>query len=186
MKLSHMSTFCFTACALLGSHYAAAADRISYDYVGAQYIDQDYDDASCNPDGLSIYGSKALNSDFFALGSLADVSGGGCDAMGLSVGLGYQTLFGADSSIYGALSFERVDPDNGNDDTGMILAVGLRGFVAPKLEGKIELAHHTVYDGDTQLNAGAYYWFNPSLAATGDLSLGSEATGIAVGVRFNF
>lgn len=186
MKLSSINTLCFTACALLGSHFATAADRISYNHVGAAFVDQDFDDADCNPDGLSIYGSKELNNDFFVQGSFADVSGDGCDVSGLALGLGYQTLFGADSSIYGALSFERLDPDYGDDDTGMILAVGIRGFVAPQLEGKLELAHHTVYDGDTQLNAGAYYWFNQSLAATADISLGSEATAIGVGVRFNY
>jgi hypothetical protein len=186
MKISSINTLCFTACALLGSQFAAAADRISYDYAGAQFVDVNYDDADCDADGISVYGSKSLNNEFFVLGGLADLGGDWCDSTNLNLGLGYQTLFGADSSIYGALSFERLDFDDGDDDTGMILAVGIRGFVAPQLEGKLEVAHHTVFDGDTQLNGGAYYWFNPSLAATAEVSLGSEATSIGVGVRFNF
>lgn len=186
MKFSQISTFCVLIGALLCSSFAVAANRISYNYMGAQFVDQDFDDADCSPDGLSIYGSSELNGDFFALGSLADVSGGGCDVKELSLGLGYQTLFGADSSIYGALSIEHMNPDHGENDTGMIVAVGIRGFVAPQLEGKIEVAHHTVYDGDTQLNAGVAYWLNRSVAATGDVSLGSEISGIGIGVRFYF
>lgn len=186
MKFTPIRTLCFTACALLGSHYAVAADRVSYDYAGVQFVDVNYDDADCDADGLSVYGSKALNNDFFVLGSFTDLGGDWCDSTDISLGLGYQTLFGADSSIYGALSFESLDFDNGDDDTGMILAVGIRGFVAPKLEGKVEVAHHTVFDGDTQLNGGAYYWFSPSLAGTAEISLGSEATAIGVGARLNF
>lgn len=185
MKISPLNALLFAAGSLLATQ-ALANDRISYNYVGAQFIDQDIDDADCDVDGLGIHGSMELNSEFFAVGSLSDLSGGYCDYTNLSAGLGYRSLFGADSSIYGALSFERSDVDNGDDDSGMVIAVGIRGFVTPEVEGKIELAHHTVYDGDTQLNAGAYYWFNPKIAATGDISLGSEASSIAVGVRFNF
>lgn len=185
MKISPLSALLFAAGSLLATQ-ALANDRISYNYVGAQFIDQDLDDWNCDQDGLGIHGNMELNSEFFALGSLSDLSGGRCGAMALNAGIGYRTLFGADSSIYGALSFERVDADHGDDDSGMVVAVGIRGFVTPEVEGKVELAHHTVYDGDTQLNAGAYYWFNPKIAATGDISLGSEASSIAVGVRFNF
>ena len=163
-----------------------ASDRISYNYVGFQFLNQDLDDSNCDQDGLNAYGSMALNSDFFVQGSLADLSGSGCGSTNLSVGLGYRTLFGADSSLYGSLSFERIDPDHFDDDTGMVLAVGIRGFITPEVEGRIELAHHTVYDGDTQLNAGAAYWFNAQFAATGDVTLGSETTGIGIGLRMNF
>lgn len=171
---------------LLASLTAEARPRISYDYVGAQFFEQDLDDFDCDQDGLAIGGSKSLNNDLFVLGSYADASGDECGSGNLQLGLGYHTLFGADSSMYGALSFEDVSADRGEDDTGIIVAAGLRGFLTNELEAKIELAHHTVYDGNTQVNGGVAYWFNTQFAATADLSLGSEATSIAVGLRMNF
>jgi hypothetical protein len=187
MKLSHLSSILITSCALLSAPLTWAKSAVSYDYAGIQYLSQNLDDADCSQDGLNIYGSMELNSDFFAIGSLADVGGSkNCGSSTLSLGAGYQELFGADSSIYGTLSYENTSVDHGHSDSGLVAAVGLRGFFQPNLEAKIELAHHTAFDGNTVINGGLVYWFQSNLAATGDLSLGSDTSGIAVGLRMSF
>lgn len=165
---------------------AYAAPGISYNYAGLQYVDQDLDDANCDQDGLRLNGSLELSSDFFAVGYISDVSGGRCGSEALGVGIGYRTLFGADSSIYGTLSAEHISPDGSGSDTGLVAAIGLRGFVLNNLEAKVELSHHTVYDGNTVLGGGVAYWFAPQFAVTGDVGLGSEVSEVAVGVRMNF
>ncbi len=170
----------------LASTQALALESVSYNYVGLQYLTQDLDDYNCDQDGLGVYGSHDLQDGFFVQGSLSDVSGDHCGSTTLAAGLGYHTLFGADSSIYGALSFERTDVDAGSDDSGLILAVGVRGYVTREVEARAEIAHHTIFDGDTQLNLGANYWFNQQFSATADLSLGGDATGIAIGLRMNY
>lgn len=184
-KMKKMS-FVVAAVSLVASASVMARPAISYNYAGVQYVDQDVDDYDCSQDGLRVYGSYELNSDFFALGSFSDVSGGGCGSQALSVGLGYQTLFGADSSIYGTVSFENISPDYGSSDSGVVVAGGLRGFINNNLEAKVELAHHTVGDGNTVLGGGVAYWFQPTMSVTGDLGLGTEASEIAVGLRVNF
>lgn len=174
---------------LTASATTMAADRISYNYAGVQFVDQDIDldNGDCNQDGLRLNGSLELNDDFFVLGAVSDVSGNrNCGSETVRAGLGYHTLFGADSSIYGALSFENVSVDHGESDSGLVAAVGLRGFVLNKLEAKVELAHHTAHDGNTVLGGGVAYWFAPRFAVTGDVGLGSEASEIAVGLRLNF
>lgn len=172
---------------LTASATTMAASRISYNYAGIQFVDQDVDDYDCNQDGLRVNGSLELNDDFFVLGSVSDLSGNrGCGSEAIKAGLGYHTLFGADSSIYGALSFEHVSVDHGDSDSGLVAAVGLRGFVLNKLEAKVELAHHTAHDGNTVLGGGVAYWFAPQFAVTGDVGLGSEASEIGVGLRLNF
>ena len=164
-----------------------AKSPMDYSYAGIQYFDQDLDDADCSQDGFNLYGSLEITSDLFAVGSLADASGNnGCGSETIRVGVGYQTLFGADGSVYGTLSYENTDVDAGQSDSGFVGAVGIRGFVARALEAKIEVAHHSAFDGNTVVNGGVAYWFNQQFAVTGDASLGSDASAIAAGVRMNF
>lgn len=175
------------AAGVFGSVNVLANTGISYNYAGIQFVDQNLDDSDCNQDGLRVRGSLDLNSDFFALGSFTDLSGGRCGAQAISAGIGYHTLFGADSSLYGALSFENISPDhNGDSDSGLIAAVGLRGFINNNVEAKVELAHHTAYDGNTLLNGGVAYWFAPNFSVTGDVGLGTESSEIGIGLRMNF
>lgn len=172
---------------LAGSVSVNAAPGISYNYAALQFIDQDVDDYDCNQDGLRLSGSLELNSDFFAIGSYSDVSGNrGCGSEAISAGLGYRTVFGADSSIYGTLSAENISPDGSGSDSGLVAAVGLRGFINNNLEAKVQLAHHTTFDGNTVLSGGVAYWFAPQFAATADVGLGSEASELGIGLRMNF
>ena len=180
-------SFAIAAVSLFSSASVMAKNVISYNYAGIQYIEQEVDDYDCNQDGLRLGGSFELNDDFFVLGAYSDVSGGRCGSENLSAGLGYRTLFGADSSIYGALSVENTSVDgHGESDSGLIAAAGIRGFVANNLELKAQLAHHTAFDGNTVLSGGVAYWFVPNFSVTGDLGLGSESSEIAVGLRVSF
>ncbi len=176
------------AAGLATSAGTMAAPNISYNYAAVQFVDQDVDDYDCNQDGLRVSGSLELNDDFFTKGYFSDVSGNrGCGSKAVAVGLGYQTLFGADSSIYGALSFEKVSPDGPSDsDTGLIAEVGLRGYINTDLEARIGVSHHTVFDGNTVLGGGISYYFAPQFSVTADVGLGSESSEIAAGLRYNF
>mgnify|MGYP003576214505 CR=1 FL=1 len=179
-------TYALVAVSAFASASVMARGAISYNYASLQYVDQEIDDSNCSQDGLRIAGSYALNSDFFVVGSLSDVSGGRCGSENYSAGIGYRTLFGADSSIYGTLSAENTSVDHGNSDSGLIAAVGVRGYFAHNLEGKAQLAHHTAFDGNTVLSGGVAYWFAPTLSVTGDAGVGTESSEIAVGLRMNF
>lgn len=179
-------TCAFAVVSAFTSVSVMARDVISYNYASLQYIDQELDDSNCSQDGLRLAGSYALNSDFFVVGSFSDVSSGGCGSENYSAGIGYRTVFGADSSIYGTLSAENTSVDHGDSDSGLIAAVGVRGFFAPNLEGRAQLAHHTAFDGNTVVSGGVAYWFAPNLSVTGDAGLGTEASEIAVGLRMNF
>nr|WP_324257053.1 hypothetical protein [Cellvibrio fontiphilus] len=174
------------AAGLLGSVNAMANSPLSYNYGALQFVNQDVDDYDCNQDGLRVSGSLELNSDFFAVGSFSDLSDGRCGSDALSIGIGYHTLFGADSSLYGTLSAENIDVDYGDSDSGLVAAVGLRGFIDHKVEAKVQLAHHTAFDGNTVLSGGIAYWFANRFAATADVGLGTESSEIGLGVRMNF
>jgi hypothetical protein len=160
---------------------------VNYTYVGVQVVSQKVDEYDCSQDGIGVNGSVAINSDFFAIASFADVDGNRfCGSSTLSLGGGYRTLFDADLSLYGTLSVEDTSVDFGEDDTGLILAAGLRTFFIPKLEGKAEVAYHSQYDGNLVLAAGVAYWFHSRFSATGDVTLGTDSNSLAAGVRLSF
>ncbi|WP_020209416.1 outer membrane beta-barrel protein [Gilvimarinus chinensis] len=160
---------------------------VSYTYGGLEYVEQNLDDYDCNQDGLSTYGSYAIDGPWFAIGSLTDVSGDkGCGSTTLQLGAGYHTLLTRGWDLYGTLSVERTDPDHGDSDTGLVAAVGARGWMFQQLEGKAEIAHHTVFDDTTEINLGANYWLSQAVAATLDTSFSDEGESIALGARMNF
>jgi hypothetical protein len=74
----------------------------------------------------------------------------------------------------------------GESDSGLVAAAGLRGFIENNVELKVQLAHHTAFDGNTVLSGGVAYWFAPNFSVTGDAGLGSESSELALGLRMNF
>jgi hypothetical protein len=187
MKIRSLTQLAIASLALLGAETTLAKSAINYNYVGIQYFNQDLDDADCDQDGFDLNGSFAINKDFFVRGSYSDADGDGwCGAEALNFGAGYRWAFRGDADLYALVGFEDVSPDHGEDDDGLILAGGIRALLTNQLEGKLELAHHTVYDGDNEIRGGLVYSFDANLAVTGDVSLGSDQTAFGVGVRYNF
>ena len=171
----------------LTAQAAAPKSGLEYTHAGIQYFSQTLDDYDCRQDGISLNGSFDLNGHWFALGAYTDASGNKqCGSENIQVGAGYRTLFKDKIDIYGTARFEDVNVDYGTGDSGIILAGGLRGFLAQQLEGKIEIAHHTAFDGTTLINGGVAYWFDKQFALTGDISLGADGTSFAIGGRMSF
>lgn len=188
MKATKLAKMLLASLTLVGvSATAATNSTLSYNYAGLQYFSQDLDDFDCDQDGLNLYGSMEINSDFFARGSFSDVSGNhGCGGQGISIGAGYRAAFSSQSSVYGALSFEDISPDHGDGDSGLILAGGIRTLLSNNLEGRLEVAHHTVGDGTTEIVGGLAYAFDTRFSLTGDVGFSSDQTTFAFGVRATF
>lgn len=174
-------------CALLISAAPAVAQKPHYSQASLQYFNQRLDDLRCRQDGLVIDGSLDLDGDWFALASLADSSGDrACGSTAISAGGGYRAAFDETFDMYASLRFETISPDVGGRDSGLIFVGGLRGFIAQDIEGTLELAHHTVFDGSTTISAGGAFWFTRQFAATAGLTLSSNGTTVTLGARMNF
>lgn len=158
----------------------------SYDHAGLQYITQHLDDYDCDQDGLSLYGSKHINGGWFGQGRVTDVSGDTCGSTSVRIDAGYRVPFNYSFNLYATLGVERTDPDVGASDTGAVAAAGFRGMVAHRVEGKVELAHHTIYDGETALNLNLTFWPTQRFGATIDGSVSADSYSLAAGVRMNF
>ena len=157
--------------------------NVPYDFVGLQYITQDWN--GCDQDGLNIYGSKGFSEKLFVVGSFADVDGDTCGSSSFSVGIGYHSPMNETFDMYASLSAVEVDWDGG-DDSGLVIAGGIRGFLSHQLESRIELRHNTTGDGETTIGGGLAYWFGENWAATIDANTGSDTTSLLVGARLVF
>ncbi len=186
MKKQLLTSFAALLVASLALPATAEKVRPTYTFAGLKYVNQDLDDFDCDQDGLLIDGSYDLDGAIFLRGSFGDVSGDNCGSSSFKLGAGYRVGWGETSHVYGALSFQDVSVDRGESDSGLAIAGGVRGYVAPGIEGYAELEYSTLYDNDLFFNIGSAYWFNGQFAATGDITLGGDQTTFAIGGRMSF
>ncbi len=166
-----------------------SANNISYNFVGLEYLSQrlDTSEFSCSQDGLNLYGNLDIRDGWFVRGNLTDVSGNrGCGSTTISIGGGYHTQFNDTFDMYGTVSFEDISIDNHEDDSGLALAAGLRGFVAERLEADLSVHHSTAGTSGTMLHGGLAYFFDERLAGTLGLGISGDETSISVGARYDF
>jgi hypothetical protein len=188
LKIYAATVICSSALCCAATHadpvsYNNRLNNVAYDYVGLQYITQDWND--CDQDGLNAYGSKGLSEKLFVVASFADVDGDACGSSSLSVGLGFHTPLNNNFDLYTSLSAVKVDWDGG-DESGLAIAGGIRGFLTQQLESRVELRHTTTGDSETTIGGGLAYWFGGNWAATIDASTGSDTTSLLVGARLVF
>ncbi len=162
--------------------------RPTYNYAGLKYVVQKLDEYDCSQDGLNLEGSFAFTSQFFARGTFGDVSDseGKCGSSSISFAGGYRAAWGSSSHLYGLVGFTSYTPDNGDGDSGLLLAGGLRGYVSPGVEAFGQVQYTSTGDGELGVAFGGAYWFNANFAITGDIGLGDGQSSFAVGGRLTW
>ena len=163
------------------------APGITYTYAGVRYINQSIDGSGidCDQDGLNLFGSLDLKEGFFAKASYSDVSGNhGCGSSSFSAGAGYHTAYSDTVDMYATLSF--VSVSEGDNDSGLEFAGGMRTFLTEVVEGSVELYHGTYGLEETGIRGTVDYWLNESWTVNGGVALGSDSTTFGLGARYAF
>lgn len=198
------------AAALAAAPFAASADGLSYTYVEGGYtklhIDEDGLD-SPEGDGGYLRGSVAISPSFYLFGSYARVSTDfdtGVPGVDVDVsinqselGIGYHQAMSDSVDFITELAFVREDASVDMTGEGEILDgqatggrinVGVRGAMAPQLEGwlKAGYADGGDFDGTFAGNVGLQYKFNPTWGMVGEVEIIEETTRYVVGVRASF
>lgn len=182
------------ACAACGTA-AAEERRLSYTYAEGGFYRLDLQNAEI-ADGLSLGGSFAFGTNWFAFAEFdlielefVDVD---TDSEGLRLGAGgyWPLVTGLDATArVGWVDFN-VDQASGEvvDDSGPLLAVGLRGRPAAQAEwdAEVEYINYDTGGDSTALVLGGRYYFQPRLSAGARLGMSDDRTEVRVLVRYSF
>lgn len=162
------------------------APGITYTYAGVRYINQSIDsDFECDQDGINLFGSLDLKDGFFAKASYSDVSGNNnCGSSSFLAGAGYHTAYSDSVDMYATVSF--VSVSEGDNDSGLEFAGGMRTFLTEVVEGRLELYHGTYGLEETGIRGTVDYWLNDAWTVNGGVSLGSDSTTFGIGARYAF
>lgn len=200
------------AALLAAAPLAASAAPLSYTFVegGWNKIHADYADESGEADGAYLKGSFDIGSGVNAIASIKRVSDS-YDFAGSryddrvtqsEIGLGYHQSMTDRVDFIAELAWVRFDLTGKEDGatwldaqgTGGRAAAGIRGQMAPNLEGEIKANYYDGNDiagGTWTGTVGAQYRFNPTWGVTaeiehGDLIDEASTTRYMVGVRASF
>ncbi|KGJ95732.1 hypothetical protein [Thalassotalea sp. ND16A] len=160
---------------LLTASYSSSAQKPNWHFFEAQYLDATIDER-LDADGYAVTGAYALFSDVFIIAQYEaleveyklDDSFSNADINRYFIGLGYNYEFNEFTEFYAILALKNIDyQSRGNkaDNDGYAATLGLRSFVAEKIELNI---YYTYLDID----------YDKSLDYWGAIAEDSNETGI--------
>ncbi len=165
--------------ATFNTYAANHGNGIEYTFGEVRFVDVD------GGDGIEIGGSFRFDKQFYGIASFQDLDGGGVSVELFEFGGGFiypvnNIDFVAEASLISADA-------PGNSDTGFALTGGLRSYVTPVLEGRVNVRHEDIFDvSDTFIELGGDYFLTTALSIGVTLELASEADRLTFGGRFYF
>jgi Ax21 family sulfation-dependent quorum factor len=182
---------------LAGLPLSAQASELSYNFIEADYLRVNIDDADdFDPAGFGLRGSFAMGEQFYGFGSYLsasdDVGGFDLDVDQSQLGLGYRHGVSDKADFIAELSWinQSVDVDGLGeaDGNGGKLSVGIRGLMGDQFEGyaKANYLDGSDFDGDFSATLGAQFRFNETWGLTGEAEFGGDGDVYMIGVRASF
>lgn len=175
---------------------AALAETPSYNYIEGVYQRVDLDDdfgPNIDGDGFGIGGSFELADNWHIFGGYSTVGFDfGIDLNELAIGAGYHADISDAASFYANLAYVSAEVDVSGfgsvDDNGYGMMVGLRGFVAERLELDGNLSYVDLGDGSdgTALGASALYAFGDRFSAGLTVGFDEDTTAYGLVARVYF
>lgn len=157
---------------------ASAADGISYNFVQGGYVATNTNSGDAN--GWGVAGSAAISPNFHVFGDFAnqDITDTGVDFDQWRVGVGYNHQVSQRMDLVTNVAYDKFDAGNGIDSNGYSVEAGIRGSMAPRVEGYALAGYEDGkdYDGDFYGKLGAQVKFNQSwgLAANVKFAQGDQ------------
>jgi len=167
----------------------AQSGGLSYIYGEGRLVIVD-PDAGDNFDGIKIGGSVLFQPQVFGVASLTSVGDSGVDLTILDLGVGFRHGLQRNVDLVGIVGLAFAEIDAGpfdDDDTGLSLTGGVRGFATPQ----IELGGYANYtdlfaDGDITLTGEGLLHMTPNLSLVASLGVSDDSNTITFGARWNF
>ena len=167
---------------------ASAADGISYTYVEGGYVATNTDTGDA--DGWGLKGSAALTPNFHLFGDFAnqDLENSSVDFDQWRVGVGYNQQISRNADVVTRIAYEKFDAGAGLDFDGYSVEAGVRGSLAPSIEGYAMAGYEDgdEYEGDFYGRLGAQWKFNPNWGVATDVKFSEGDTQWFVGPRLTW
>lgn len=177
---------------LAAAPLAAMAEGMSYNYVDAAYVDQDFDGAGSSADGFGLRGSVGFAENWLAFAEYSSTSVQGTDLETIVVGLGGHYGLTDQLDLVGRVGYLEFNVDFGpglsGDDDGYLVDLGLRSRVTEgvELEGGLRYTDLSELGDDTALFVGGRFHFNDTWAVGAEYQSGDEVSTILAYVRASF
>ena len=167
---------------------AHAAEGISYNYVEGGYAATSSD---LDADGFGLNASVAVHPNFHLFGGWLnqEIDNTNVDFDQWRLGVGYNHEISRNADLVTRLAYESFDAGSGFDYDGYSVEVGVRGALAPSLEGTAMVGYEdygSQFDDDFYGRLGAVWKFNQNWGVSGDVKFVSGDTQWFVGPRFTW
>ncbi|PJJ97561.1 hypothetical protein CO641_11440 [Lysobacteraceae bacterium NML91-0213] len=181
------------AAALPFAASAQSASALSYNYVEGGYIATKVD---LDADGFAARGSVAFHPNFHGFGEFQrqEIDNANRDFDQWRLGIGYNHGISAKADLVTRVAYEKFDAGrdgDGNriDTNGYSVEVGLRGALAPQVEGYAMAGYEDYgrnFDDDFYGRLGAQWKFTPNWGVSGEVKFAGGDTQWFVGPRFTW
>lgn len=175
---------------------ATAADNdMSYRYFQIGYLETDIDVFDETADGFGTRGSFGFAENFFVFTEFnaqeISVLGFDVDVDQLAIGLGGHYPLNENIDLVGRIGAAEIDIDNVLDESGYLVAAGLRGQAGDNVELEFSVVHQDLGDdqidlSDTGFEVMARYYFTKRWAASVEYQDIGEFSSVLAGVRYTF
>lgn len=172
---------------------AQSASALSYNYVEGGYIATNSD---LDADGFAARGSVAFHPNFHVFGGFQrqDVDNTPVDFDEWRIGIGYNHGISQNADLVTRVAYEKFDAGrdifgNNYEADGYSVEVGLRGALAPQLEGYAMAGYEDfggIYGDDFYGRLGAQWKFTPNWGVSSDVKFAGGDTQWFVGPRFTW
>jgi len=172
-----------------GYRQSSGYSRLSYTYGEARLVIEEPDGGD-SFDGIRLGGSLQFQPQVFGVASLTSVSSDGVDIDTFDLGVGFRHALQSNVDLVGIVGLVWAEVDAGpfeDDDTGISLTGGVRGFAAPQLELGGYASYAEVFgDGDITLTGEGLLHLSPNLALVASLGFSDDVNILTFGARWNF
>lgn len=176
-----------SALLLHGAVWAQAPQPpLSYNLAELRFVDVDRNGG----DGFRLNGSYRLQGNWLLVGGLTRLDfNNDVDSTTVEIGGGYVWPYRNGWDFLANLRLVRSDvsfPLGSADDTGIGIAGGVRGMIAPQFEVRGAVNHISLDNSDTYLELAGDYYFTPNFAAGLSVEFAGDTDAWTLGARWYF
>ena len=165
---------------------APSPSSVSYNFAELRFVDVD----AGGGDGFRLNGSHRVTGNWLVVGGITNLDfNNNVDSTTVELGAGYVWPYRDTWDFVANARIVRMDVDTpfgGADDTGIGLAGGVRGLIAPNFEMRGFVNHINLDNSDTYLELAGDYYFTPSFVAGLSIEFAGDVDALTVGARWYF